>query len=67
MIEYPHTFNNGTKGKIIIDSAGYKEYWYNDQIHNEDGPAIIYSNGSKYWYYHGKKFMLNLKKSLNDI
>lgn len=33
-------------------------YWYlNDNkgnLHAEDGPAVIYSSGTKYWFKHGK-------------
>ena len=30
--------------------------WRNEkgQTHREDGPAVIRSNGSQYWYIHGK-------------
>jgi len=36
------------------DSA---KYWHNQQgqLHREDGPAVEYANGNKYWYQHGKK------------
>lgn len=35
-----------------IDMWG-DEYWYKDGfIHREDGPAVIYSDGSKFWYKH---------------
>ena len=31
-------------------------YWYNNnnRLHREDGPAIEYANGNKYWYLNGK-------------
>ena len=31
--------------------------WYNEagQLHREDGPAIEYADGRKYWYINGKK------------
>ena len=33
-----------------------KTEWYlNGQLHREDGPAIEYSNGSKYWYLNGQR------------
>lgn len=25
----------------------------NNQLHREDGPAVIWSNGDKYWYLDG--------------
>ncbi len=38
-----------------IDQFG-NVYYYNehDQLHREDGPAIEYANGDKYWYQNGK-------------
>ena len=32
-----------------------KTEWYNKkgQLHREDGPAIIYSNGTKRWFING--------------
>ena len=37
-----------------VDVSGNK-YWYNKQkeLHREDGPAIEYAIGSKYWYKNG--------------
>lgn len=39
-----------------IDQAG-SEIWHRvdqpDIIHREDGPAIIWDDGSKFWYYDG--------------
>jgi len=31
-------------------------YWKNDDnyFHHEDGPAIEYDNGTKFWYINGK-------------
>jgi len=30
------------------------EYYYNEQLHKEDGPAVECSNGTKFWYQNGK-------------
>jgi hypothetical protein len=37
-----------------IDAFGCK-WWYNskNQIHRDDGPAIEYADGSKFWYING--------------
>lgn len=37
-----------------IDKSGTIK-WYNEdgQYHKEDGPAIVYSNGDKFWYING--------------
>jgi hypothetical protein len=42
------------KPKLTIDDYGYEEWKLpNGKFHREDGPAIEYSNGSKYWYLNG--------------
>ena len=42
---------------IHIDEYGAKSH-YSDRkmkiLHREDGPAIVYANGSKSWYINGK-------------
>lgn len=40
--------------KVTIRDDG-NIYWYNekDQLHREDGPAIEFSNGDKYWFRNG--------------
>jgi hypothetical protein len=39
----------------IIDGFGTK-YWYNDfgEYHREKGPALEYSDGTKFWYINNK-------------
>ncbi len=33
------------------------KYWcLNGELHREDGPAIEYSTGDKFWYLKGKKY-----------
>ena len=40
--------------KVIIDNEGTTN-WYNskDRLHREDGPAVEFTNGHKYWYKDG--------------
>ena len=33
---------------------GDKEWFVNGERHREDGPAIEWADGSKYWYEYGK-------------
>jgi hypothetical protein len=43
---------------ITIDKDGNKFYFKDRDmtiIHREDGPAIEYANGDKYWYINGKR------------
>jgi hypothetical protein len=38
------------QSELIIDETGSK-YWYlEDQIHRTDGPAIIFTCGTKQWW-----------------
>jgi len=43
------------KNGLVIDRYGSKRWYRDDLLHREDGPDIEYSNGSKEWYYEGKK------------
>jgi hypothetical protein len=38
--------------------SGYVKYeWYlNDKLHREDGPALEYVDGRKYWYLEGVEY-----------
>jgi hypothetical protein len=41
--------------KVTVDDYGIRR-WYNehDQHHREDGPAVEWMNGDKYWYLNDK-------------
>ena len=41
--------------KVKINDYGTK-FYYNEQdrLHREDGPAVEFANGSKWWYINGK-------------
>ena len=42
--------------KVIVDELNTirwyndKDWYRNDQLHREDGPAVEYANGDKLWY-----------------
>lgn len=41
---------------VMNDRRGVKEYLNDDdEYHRTDGPAIIWRNGNKYFYTHGKQ------------
>ena len=42
--------------KVTVDDYGSIKCWYNeqDQLHNEDGPAVEYKSGTKHWYLNGQ-------------
>ena len=39
----------------ITLSSGAKYHYVDDKIHNDDGPAVIYSDGTKSWFKHNKR------------
>lgn len=41
--------------KVTVNDYGTIK-WYNEEgkLHREDGPAVEYSYGTKYWYQNGK-------------
>jgi hypothetical protein len=34
-------------------------YFYNDDLHREDGPAVEYPDGRKYWLLHGEAYVFS--------
>ncbi len=41
-------------GPIIFDD-GSEEWWWNDQLHRVDGPAVTTAKGSQIWYVSSRK------------
>jgi hypothetical protein len=39
---------------VRVHSDGTREWYLNDKLHREDGPAFECSNGGKIWYLNGK-------------
>lgn len=39
---------------VKVYNDGTKEWYLNSKLHNEDGPAIEWSNGNKWWYLNDK-------------
>ena len=37
-----------------VNRYGTKMWRLNGSLHREDGPAIVFKNGSEYWYLNGK-------------
>ena len=42
MIEYTVTYKVGTR-------RWYLKSWWGKKLHREDGPAVEWANGTKYW------------------
>ena len=56
------------KSKMEIDSDGDKT-WRNSQgqLHNEEGPAVIYNDGTKAWLINGKLHRENGQALISTI
>jgi hypothetical protein len=46
----------------ILSQMEPKSWYINDNLHREDGPAIIRQNGTKEWYLNGK----NITKEITN-
>ena len=65
--EHKEGFDNLPKGLIsdirsgkmtkMMNAGGYKEIHLNknDQLHCDDGPAVMFSDGTEEWYQNGKR------------
>ena len=42
------------KPECKINKDGTKEWYLNNKLHREDGPALEYPTGTKRWYLNGK-------------
>ena len=40
-----------------ISYLGTKFWYLNDKLHREDGPAVEYTSGDKFWYFQGKNII----------
>jgi hypothetical protein len=38
------------KNGYYKDEDGHQEWWVNDKLHREDGPAVINASGTQIWY-----------------
>jgi len=73
-ISYNKKFDNGFS---FMEDYVNKTYYRGYLVHREDGPAIIWNNGSKSWCLNGKHYLeeeylniINLKsklRALNEI
>ena len=37
----------------VVDQHGDKKWYQHGQLHREDGPAIEFVHGLKFWWLHG--------------
>ena len=42
-----------------VDEYGNKVWYKDGQYHREDGPAIIWANGTEWWYKNGQRHRLD--------
>ena len=46
---------NTLKYRIVKDEYSTRYYNKHNQLHREDGPAVILPTGSEFWYYNGQR------------
>ncbi len=44
---------------FIITTSGIKKFLFEDKLHREDGPAVIYPSGREEYFRHGKHHNVN--------
>ena len=49
-------------GKPAVKGVGYEQWWKEGKLHREDGPAVIYKNGLKEWYFEGEFIYSNMER-----
>ena len=42
------------KNGLEVGQDGDKYWYFNGQLHREDGPAVEYPDGTKHWYLKGE-------------
>lgn len=42
------------KNGMIEYADGTRQWYYNDQLHRVDGPAVEYAIGTRFWYLNGQ-------------
>ena len=75
--DYHYSMNHSTFGDDLymcdidsysveyISDDGDKEWYLNDKLHREDGPAIEHADGAKEWYVDGEQ--IEVPNNDNDI
>lgn len=49
-----HAVFDTLKYRIVVNKYGTREYYNSaNKLHRDDGPAVEWSNGDKYWYQNG--------------
>jgi len=51
--------NKDNQSICKIDEDGNKYWFFNSQLHREDGPAVEYTDGYKAWYLHDQRHRID--------
>jgi len=44
------------KNGLIVDEDGTEKYYKDNKLHREDGPAVIYKNGTEEWWLNNVEY-----------
>ena len=50
---------NSNKPKMETGRIGNRQWYLNDKFHREDGPAVENADGSRAWFFNGKRFYIS--------
>ena len=56
MINIDPILYKNEKGELHIHYNGDTCWYYNGNLHNDNGPAIVHSNVYKGYYHHGTQY-----------
>lgn len=67
LIEITNYIPNKFTGILEWQASKSRHYYYNSKLHRTDGPAVEYSNGTKWWYLNDKRITEEQHKLYTDI
>ena len=48
------------KYRVVVNEWGTRRYFNSaNQLHRTDGPAVVYANGTKYWWQNGLRHRID--------
>lgn len=53
---------NSLKYMKRIQQADRVEWYLDGKLHNTTGPAVVYNDGAKKWYNHGKRHRIDVRQ-----
>lgn len=55
------------RGMAIVSLPPVEVHWENNELHKEDGPAVLFKDGVGLWFLRGRKVTPKMVKSLHSL